>query len=315
MPNGAPWPLVSVVTPSYNQSQFIEETIRSVLLQGYPNLEYMVIDGGSTDNSVEIIRKYDPWLAYWASEPDRGQSHAINKGWERSRGQVLAYLNSDDILEPDTLHRVVKTFQASPEAAVVYGDGNLVDGDGRLIRRLGAQDYNRANLMLVDYIHQPSAFVRRSAFESVGMLDESLHMCMDYEYWVRLALAGFNMIYLPEVLSSARLTPNTKTGSLALRFLDDTMRVLDTVYENEHVPEDLRRVRSAAYGHAWRLGGVRYFDAGKRHLAIAAMFKSLRCNPIPGYKSWAVIFLITLQAACGVHWWSPRTMEKWESIS
>ena len=128
MPDASLWPRVSIVTPSYNQGQFVEETIRSVLLQGYPHLEYMVVDGGSIDQSVQIIRKYEPWLAFWVSEKDNGQSHAINKGWRRAQGDIIAYLNSDDRLEVGALRCVAEMFVAQPGLAVVYGDRNMVNG-------------------------------------------------------------------------------------------------------------------------------------------------------------------------------------------
>ena len=127
MTNGNRWPLVSIVTPSYNQGQFIEETIRSVLLQGYPNLEYIIIDGGSTDNSVEIIRKYEPWLAYWVSEPDNGQSEAINRGWSISQGDILAWLNSDDMYTQNAIQTAVSTLQRHPEMTMIYGDTNVIN--------------------------------------------------------------------------------------------------------------------------------------------------------------------------------------------
>jgi hypothetical protein len=309
-PVGSSWPSVSIVTPSYNQAQFIEETIRSVLLQGYPNLEYIIIDGGSTDGSVEILSKYEPWLAFWVSEPDRGQSHAINKGWARARGEVLAYLNSDDLLVPDTLTRVAETFVAHPDVAVVYGDCDLIDGEGRLMERLCSRSYSRAGLLLANYIQQSSAFVRRCAVERVGPVDESFDMTMDYEYWVRLAMASCCMTYVPEVLSSARLTSGTKTKSLTLRFLGDTLRVLDAVYSQVDIPDDLHRIRREAYGNAWRLGGVRLFDAGMRGLAVRAMLTSLRWCPFPGWRPLAIAMLVGLQAALGVRWRSAHTVEK-----
>src|SRR5439155_11304713 len=121
LPDGSPWPRVTVVTPSYNQGQFVEETIRSVLLQGYPNLEYVVVDGGSTDESVEIIRKYEPWLAYWVSERDQGQTHAINKGLARATGEVFAYLNSDDLFVPGALTAIGEAYARYPHADAIYG--------------------------------------------------------------------------------------------------------------------------------------------------------------------------------------------------
>jgi glycosyltransferase involved in cell wall biosynthesis len=310
MPDGSSWTRLSIVTPSFNQGHFIEETIRSVLLQGYPNLEYIIIDGGSTDGAVEIIRKYEPWLAYWVSEPDRGQSHAINKGWMRASGDIVAYLNSDDTLKPEALRRVAEAFTAQPSTAMVYGDCNLVDSEGRFVQRMKARPFDRASLLLVDYIHQSSAFVGRNAVERVGLLDESLLMCMDYDYWVRLAMTGSGMTYIPEVLSSARLTSHTKTASLTLRFLPDAIQVLDSVYNRSDVPDDARHVKRRAYANAWRLGGVRYFDAKMRWSAIKALFRSLWWNPWPGWRPLAVALLLAGQAALGVNWRSAYTYEK-----
>jgi len=310
MPDGSPWPRVSIVTPSFNQGQFIEETIRSVLLQGYPNLEYTIIDGGSTDGSTDVIRKYEQWLAYWVSEPDRGQAHAINKGWERAHGEILAYLNSDDLLAPGALRCVAETCLAQPDAAVVYGDYDLTDEASRLIKRLPSRAYHRADLLPANYIPQSSTFIRRYAVEQVGLLDESFHMTMDYEYWVRLAMAGFKMTYVPQVLSSARITPVTKTKRLTVTFLRETLRVLDRVYGQPSVPDDVRRVKRSAYGGVWRLGGIRYFDAGMRGPAIRAMLTSLCWDPLPGRKPLAVASAIILQAILGVHWRSAHTLEK-----
>src|SRR5882672_2272557 len=131
--NGQPWPKVTIVTPSYNQGEFLEETIRSVLLQGYPNLEYIIIDGGSTDRSVEIIRRYEKWLAHWVSERDRGQSDAINKGFSRSTGDICAYLNSDDVYLPHALLSVARLFEKHPDAALLYGDCQLIDESSRVV--------------------------------------------------------------------------------------------------------------------------------------------------------------------------------------
>ena len=122
MPDGKPWPRISIVTPSYNQGQFIEETIRSVLLQGYPDLEYIIMDGGSTDESVGVLKKYEPWITFWTREPDGGQTEAINKGFKRSTGEIVAWLNSDDLYTAGALHIASKAFAERPHAAVVYGD-------------------------------------------------------------------------------------------------------------------------------------------------------------------------------------------------
>ncbi|GAI34604.1 unnamed protein product, partial [marine sediment metagenome] len=133
LPDGSLWPRVSIITPSYNQGQFIEETIRSVLLQGYANLEYIIMDGGSTDDSVEIIRKYEPWLTYWVSEPDRGQAHAIDKGFARSTGEILAWLNSDDTYLPGAIAKSVRLLNDDPNAEAICGGELQIDSQGIVI--------------------------------------------------------------------------------------------------------------------------------------------------------------------------------------
>src|SRR4030095_6286843 len=171
--NGKPWPRISVVTPSFNQGEFIEQTIRSVLLQGYPNLEYFIMDGGSTDDSVEIIEKYAQYLTYWVSEPDRGQSHAINKGFERSTGQIMCWLNSDDYYLPNTLMTVAENLAADTGNTAVVGHCVQVFADGRPSQsHLGK--YESLQRLLEFWkgyqMHQPAIFWRREVFDKIGFL-------------------------------------------------------------------------------------------------------------------------------------------------
>ncbi len=190
--NGRPWPRVTIVTPSYNQGRFIEETIRSVLLQEYPNLEYIVIDGGSTDQSVDIIRKYEPWLAYWVSEPDRGQSHAINKGWAIASGDIVAWLNSDDTYEPGAVWAVVRYLQAHPAIIMVYGDCVLINKNSREIAPFWRSSFDIKRL-IQDHrwcIPQQTVFMRKSALDKAGLLDERLHYKMDRDLYIRIGLNG-----------------------------------------------------------------------------------------------------------------------------
>lgn len=179
-----PLPVISLVTPSYNQGQFIERTIRSVLLQGYPNLEYFIIDGGSTDETVDIIRKYEPWLSGWTSEPDRGQSHAINKGFARCSGEVINWLNSDDLLAKDALSAVGHAFVESPDTDIVLGlcrREYLSDPHaGHLDRPLPSME-RVAMLPVINPITQPSCFIRRAIIQRDPVVDESLHYTMDFD--------------------------------------------------------------------------------------------------------------------------------------
>ncbi len=181
-------PLVSIITPSFNQARFLEQTIQSVLSQDYPNIEYIIVDGGSTDGSLEIIQKYATRLAWWVSEPDQGQTDAINKGFARARGEVLAWLNSDDTYEPGAVSAAVAYLQAHPEAGMVYGEANFIDEHGRVIGRFNAKQasYRRLRRGAV-YIPQQAAFFRASLWQQVGPLDPSFYFAMDYDLWVRLA--------------------------------------------------------------------------------------------------------------------------------
>jgi glycosyltransferase involved in cell wall biosynthesis len=195
---GTTLPRVSIVVPSFNQGRFIEETIRSILLQGYPDLELLVIDGGSRDETVEILQRYDAHIDYWVSEPDRGQTHAINKGLERATGEIFTYLNSDDLLHPGAIDRVVETFLREPEVAVVHGECLYVDEEGRERYRQrgrvdGFVDYLRIweRFSASDYITQPEAFCRRDAIVAVGGFREELQSVMDFEMWLRLLARGY----------------------------------------------------------------------------------------------------------------------------
>jgi hypothetical protein len=203
-----------VVTPSYNQSAFVEETIRSVLLQGYPDLEYIVMDGGSTDGSPEIVRKYARWLAHWTSEPDSGQAHALNKGFERASGELWAWLNSDDLYTPGALFAAAEAFLRRPEAALIYGDAEQISRDGAALGRAPqVRAYDRRYLLAEsNLIAQPSAFFRGEAFRAVGGLDPTLHVVMDWDLWLRLDGQG-PICYIPTVLSCMRLYPEAKTFS------------------------------------------------------------------------------------------------------
>jgi glycosyltransferase involved in cell wall biosynthesis len=210
---GTDLPRISVITPSFNQARFIEQTIRSVLLQGYPDLEYIIIDGGSTDGSVELIRKYEPWLAYWVSEPDEGQSNAINKGFKRAKGQVLCWLNSDDYYTPGTLEVVGRKLSLGNSDALV-GHCERVSDDGNGAVR--CEGHYRGRVRLLQFwkgyeMHQPAIFWTREVLEKVGLLDESLHLTMDFDYWARIA-QNFEFTEVDKVLARSNYHARAKTG-------------------------------------------------------------------------------------------------------
>lgn len=233
-------PLVSIVTPSFNQGVFLQETIESVLGQNYEPIEYLVIDGGSTDNSVDVIRSYAERLAYWVSEPDRGQSHAINKGLQHCTGSIIGWLNSDDTLMPDTVARVVEAMQESP--MVVHGSVRLIDFAGKIIARpklaKRSREFGPQAVVGEGLVNQPGSFWNRAAMERAGVLDEDLNYIMDYELWVRMALAGAEFKRLADPpLATYRLTSDTKTVSALYKIGLEKLAVLDRILSDPELPE------------------------------------------------------------------------------
>ena len=226
LPSGLDWPGICVVTPSLNQAGFLEATIRSVLLQGYPALEYILVDAGSTDGSLETIRRYAPHLTAWTSEADRGQSDGINKGIRAGRAEIVAWLNSDDLYEPHALASIAAEFSQHPELVLVYGDCLNIDPQGQVFSVSRSRPYQRDQLIRhwPNYIPQPAAFFRRSAFEEVGGLDTSLHYAMDYDLWIRLGAVG-RALYLPQALARFRVHPTSKTSAGSATYWPEMRRV------------------------------------------------------------------------------------------
>lgn len=221
------WPRISVVTPSLNQAEFLEQTIRSVLLQGYPNLEYVVIDGGSTDGSLAVIEKYASHLTHWESRPDRGQGHAINKGFRLSTGEILCWLNSDDFYLPGTLQAVAESLAGGTDAHAVVGHSMAVYADGSPPRRSVGRFEGLERLLQFwkgYYMHQPSIFWRREVFEKVGYLDESQYYIIDFDYWVRIA-RHFEFKNIDRVLSCATRHAAAKTSDDYAAYLRDLKRM------------------------------------------------------------------------------------------
>jgi glycosyltransferase involved in cell wall biosynthesis len=223
MTNGQP--LVSIITPSFNQAAFLEETIGSVLNQDYPKLEYIIVDGGSTDGSADIIRRYADRLAWWVSAPDQGQTDAINKGFAHAGGQILAWINSDDIYQPGAVREAVEALQAHPQAAMVYGDAFFINKNSKVIGRFPARqtDYRRLRQGYV-HIPQQSSFFRADLWRKVGPLDPSFYFAMDYDLWVRLA-AQAPLVYVPRLWASFRLHGEGKTVTADDRCWPEMLRV------------------------------------------------------------------------------------------
>jgi glycosyltransferase involved in cell wall biosynthesis len=249
-----PWPRVTIVTPSYNQAQFLEETIRSVLLQGYSNLEYIIIDGGSTDGSVDIIKKYEPWLAHWECEKDRGQSHAINKGWKMATGDILAWLNSDDVYTMGSIKTAIQCLCLHPESDMVYSDLLIIDEKSNYLRTMVPRSFDlKALLKDLTYIPQPTVFIKRQDLSEVGLLDEDLHYVMDLDLWMRIGLLqNSTILYLDGItLAKWRRHPTAKTSIKTECFVREKLRVWDKIFSNQALPADIAALKSYVYGKTY----------------------------------------------------------------
>ncbi len=249
--DGSVWPRVTVVTPSYNQAPFLEETIRSVLLQGYPNLEYIIMDGGSTDGSVELIQKYAPWLAYWVSAQDAGQADAINRGWEMATGDALTWLNSDDILLPGALETTVRTLYEAPDTELVYGNVYAVNTDSDAIYLVRGAPFAPADILVRarNPIPQPGFLMKRNLLQRIGWLDPELHFCMDFDYWSRLALHDARAVHVNSVLAHFRQHDLAKTTALYKTRIADRERVFEKVFSAPQLLPMYRQKREIARGY------------------------------------------------------------------
>lgn len=221
------YPKISIVTPSFNQGNFIEQTINSVLSQDYPNLEYIIIDGGSTDNSIDIIEKYKNHLSYWVSEKDEGQTHAINKGFNKATGEILNWLNSDDILIEKALHIIAAEASKNPSADFFYGDFKVIDSSGKEVFTRKSPPYNFFSLLYGGQLScQPAVFFRKHVLDKNGYLDESLKFCMDIEFWIRAAKNKNYFCQIEQPLAMARMHPDAKSSIMRQTFYSEHKNIL-----------------------------------------------------------------------------------------
>lgn len=230
MSDGRPWPKISIVTPSYNQGQFIEETIRSVLLQGYPDLEYIVMDGGSTDGTVEMIRKYAPWLAHWVSEPDEGQAQAINKGFAAASGVLSAWINSDDYYFPASWGVIAEQYSQHGDDKIYLGYGHIVDYEGKLLHEIRVTKVVPELLLNTwreNWFLQQAVFWPSCLWNKVGGLKKDFILLMDLDLWLRFAQL-YEFIFIDKKVGALRYYPDAKSCALRERMLAEWWMLLAT---------------------------------------------------------------------------------------
>lgn len=221
---------ISIVTPSFNQGRFLERTLKSVIDQNYPSVEHIVYDGGSSDESVTLLKKYDAHLAHWKSEVDRGQTDAVNKGLYHATGEVVGWLNSDDIYYPGAFEAVIAHFTSHPDSNFVFGMADHIDVDDNVIEPYYTENWSYERLKQLCFICQPAVFFRRTVLEKYGFLDESLNYCMDYEYWLRCG-AHEKFAYLKSPLAGSRIYPENKTIGSKVYVIREILEMLKSKFQ------------------------------------------------------------------------------------
>jgi glycosyltransferase involved in cell wall biosynthesis len=288
-------PLVSIVTPSFNQAAYLETAMLSVLGQDYPSIEYILVDGGSTDGSLEIIRRHADRLAFWTSEPDQGQGQAINKGLRRTTGDLVAWLNSDDVLLPGAVAQAVSAAEKYPEAGMVYADGMMVDSELRLLDPHRYRTLSSLDLLSFEVLLQPTVFMRRIALEQVGWLDERYHLILDHELWVRIS-ARYPLQHVPGFWALERTHAEAKTIHQAAAFVEEAQRLIDWAADSEEFAELVRGRRRRILSGFHVFSARRLIDAGRHREAVDHLARALALHPGTVARYWYKVVQAVLSA-------------------
>jgi glycosyltransferase involved in cell wall biosynthesis len=278
-------PLISIITPSFNHGEYLKRTIESVLRQSYPRIEYIIIDGASKDNSLDIIKSYADKLAWWVSEPDRGQADAINKGFARASGDIIAWLNSDDLYIADAVAEAVQALSDSPQAGMVYGDGILVDHQDRVLDWHPYRQYDVLDLLSFNVLLQPAVFMRRKALEQVGHLDHSYNLILDHELWVRIA-ANYPIVHVPSYWAAERTYPEAKTRAMSAEFVEEAYGLIRRAESDSSLGPLIQANKRSIEAALATFAGRRLIDAGQYQRSLKYLWQALLRSPSVAVKYW-----------------------------
>lgn len=292
-------PLVSIVTPSLNQGKFIRATIDSILSQDYKNIEYLVMDGGSTDETLDILRSYGSRIR-WVSEADSGQSQAVNKGWQCAQGAILGWVNADDLLLPGAVEQAVKALQDDESLGGVYGDCAYIDENGAWLRAYPTKAFDYASLVCEteDFIPQPTVFLRQSVAEQAGFLDERLHYVMDYDFWLRIGVFA-PLKYLPTEMGCLRLHSDAKTVRAVPLFAPEMAFIFERLTSRPDFPEQLQNEKMGIVRQAYIHAASFCFWGGETRQARKYLYKAWKARPYPRGRTFYRLLAFALLGKMG----------------
>jgi len=269
-------PLVSIVIPAYNGSKYLKASVESVLAQDYPNIELLVLDDGSTDNTVEILKSYGQSF-YWETHENMGQAATLNKGWEMAKGEILSYLSVDDLLEQNAVSDSIKYLLAHPDIMMTYGDYALIDENGCLIRNVRAPEFDYKDLLSKVIVQPgPGIFFRREGFHKIGGWDATLRQIPDYDYWLRLGLLG-DFKRLPLIIASFRVHEGSQTyAESSIEKSEECLRVMVKYFKNTQLPDDLRALESLALSSAHLISARLHIRSGRYLIGVSHLVMAIK---------------------------------------
>lgn len=289
--------LISIVTPSYNCDPFIKETIESVLLQGVASFEHIIMDGGSKDKTVDILKSYSHLK--WKSEKDKGQSDALNKGFKLVKGEIVGWLNADDTYEPGTFKKVLDFFNANPAIDCIGTDINIIDEKSQKIGFSASKPFNLSEMLIVNTVKQPTVFMRRKMVERLVGVDESLHYVMDHEFWVRANIEGFKIQYIPnEVFANFRMITGTKSFENAPNFYLEWASTVKTFFQNPLFDQfpNKSSILSEIEGQYYTSLTIQAINEKDRKSALNNLWKALKVNPSLWFNRGVYKFILLIIA-------------------